>query len=169
MKTDSDWLRFALKKCFMQRKMLSYNRHCGFSYCPFASTASQDSAAMRLESTGNNGCSVVHWVGGRRRKWGRQKRVKGCMGTERDWYCVRGRELKKKERKTQEEWKRHGRTGARGSSSEPPVRELASVQFSWAQFGSGWGGEGGDSATPFYRVTQFSWRLWQWHRHKYKW
>lgn len=100
MKTDSDWLRFALKKCFMQRKMLSYNRHCGFSYCPFASTASQDSAAMQLESTGNNGCSVVHWVGGRRRKWGRQKRGKGCMGTERDWYCVRGRELKKKKKDT---------------------------------------------------------------------
>lgn len=107
--------------------MLSYNRHCGFSYCPFASTASQDSAAMQLESTGNNGCSVVHWVGGRRRKWGRQKRVKGCMGTERDWYCVRGRELKKKKkerhRKSERdtgELEREGAAASLQSGSWPP-------------------------------------------------
>lgn len=112
MKTDSDWLRFALKKRFMQRKMLSYNRHCGFSYCPFASTASQDSAAMQLESTGNNGCSVVHWVGGAEEKVRQTEESEGLHGyRERLVLCERERVKKEKKKKdtgrvkeTRENW-----------------------------------------------------------------
>lgn len=72
MTENWQWLA---KVCFEEvlhpEKMLSYKQHRGFSCCagafaalmgePCASTVTQDSAAMQLESTGNNGCCVARW------------------------------------------------------------------------------------------------------------
>ena len=88
---------------------------------PIASSATQGSAAMQHQSTGNNGCCVVHWGGVR--KWDRH-RQKGPHGygvrlvhTEREW--EKGKEWETGEMEREREQQQASEPASQGTGIRP--------------------------------------------------
>ncbi|MEQ2285223.1 hypothetical protein AMECASPLE_029639 [Ameca splendens] len=91
----------------------------------FSSPATQGSAAIQPQSTGNNGCCVERWEEGEVDEKVRQTETEGLHGY--------GKRLVQAEREREtERGVREEKYRGRGNSSEPPVQELASIQVSSA-------------------------------------